>query len=193
MTGSLNLHSARAEYRHSSWRGAIEQRRYGKHRESSCKRAFPFHDHLGKGYRTLKEMCRKYGISVRLYFKRCAMGYSLMRVLTTDVKKGLYSHLIAGRNAIEVCDHEGRKFKSKKEMCKYWGISPSTYDGRLKRGVSVEEALTTKVEKRSKKSKVLTKIIAESINPAYEAEAKKSNKAGYVAASTTLTGLSVAL
>lgn len=142
----MSLAMARFERSYDSWRGAVNMRRFGSH-VRRISRNKTFHDHRGRAYSSLKEMCKHYGISVALYFKRTAMGYSLMRVLTTDVKLGAFSHLIAGRNAVQVSDHTGRVFESKKEMCDYWGISTSTYNARIKKGKSVFEALTTPVRK----------------------------------------------
>lgn len=40
-------------------------------------------------------------------------------------------------------DHIGQKFSSRIEMCKAWGITISQLEGRLSKGWSLEEALTT--------------------------------------------------
>lgn len=39
-------------------------------------------------------------------------------------------------------DHEGREFKSVAEMCRYWGVTATSYASRIRRGMSVERALT---------------------------------------------------
>lgn len=39
-------------------------------------------------------------------------------------------------------DHKGRVFKSKTEMCAFYGISMDTFNSRLNRGYSLELALT---------------------------------------------------
>jgi len=41
-----------------------------------------------------------------------------------------------------VVDHRGNRFVSRSEMCKFYGVHPQTYSSRIRRGVSVEEALT---------------------------------------------------
>ena len=38
-----------------------------------------------------------------------------------------------------IYDHKGNKFKSEKEMCKYWNISYCTYKDRKRRGWTLEE------------------------------------------------------
>lgn len=45
-------------------------------------------------------------------------------------------------------DHLGTVYGSMEEMCSVYGIKSSTYSARIKRGMSVEEALTTPVRKR---------------------------------------------
>ena len=159
MMKGLGVFNARLESRQSSWSSAILSRRVASEarwttRKSNTSKGIEgkFKDHKGNSFATLKEMCEHWGISVRLFFKRTAMGYSLMRVLTTDVKLGAFSQLIAGRNAKQVTDHEGTVFQSVSALCKHWGISMSTYNQRIKKGMSVKEALLTPIKQRKKKS-----------------------------------------
>ena len=43
----------------------------------------------------------------------------------------------------KICyDHNGKKFKNKKEMCKHWKISPGAFTYRIKCGRSLKDALT---------------------------------------------------
>lgn len=46
------------------------------------------------------------------------------------------------RAGIPCQDHEGNQFKSISEMCRHWGITASSYQGRLERGIDQKEALT---------------------------------------------------
>ncbi len=49
----------------------------------------------------------------------------------------------------EVCvDHKGRKFKTRKAMCEFWGVGPSTFSYRMKIGRSLEFALTASSHER---------------------------------------------
>lgn len=41
-------------------------------------------------------------------------------------------------------DHTGKEFKTKGDMCSYWGVTHSNFCHRLNRGWSMEEALTGK-------------------------------------------------
>lgn len=181
----LGIFNARLESRQSSWseailsRGVARRSGWSARKSNACEGEGKFKDHKGNRFATLKEMCEHWGISLRLFFKRTAMGYSLMRVLTTDVKLGAFSQLIAGRNAKQVTDHEGTVFESISAMCKHWGLSTSTYNNRIKKGMSVEEALLTPVKQRKKKServesveKAKNKIVVESKSVAVN---KRSN------------------
>ena len=56
-----------------------------------------------------------------------------------------------------VKDHLGNKFSSVTEMCKYYNIERTTYVGRLKRGYSVEEALTIPVKTVYKRNNTVYK------------------------------------
>lgn len=46
----------------------------------------------------------------------------------------------------QVTDHEGNIFPNTSQMCKHWGIVQGTFDGRIKRGMSVKEALTAPIK-----------------------------------------------
>ena len=50
-------------------------------------------------------------------------------------------------------DHLGQEFDTIIEMCKYWGMSAATFRARIKSGMTLEDALTTKVGMRCKKCK----------------------------------------
>lgn len=45
-------------------------------------------------------------------------------------------------NSCPVMDHECRHFKSEREMCRYWGVTPETYRYRRKHGLDKKTALT---------------------------------------------------
>lgn len=48
--------------------------------------------------------------------------------------------------------YDGRKFRTKAEMCEFFGIERKTYDQRIKRGWSQEKALTEPVKTSPLKS-----------------------------------------
>lgn len=147
-------------------------------------------DHLGKEFKTEKEMAQHWGISLEVYKGRRRSGWSLKDSLTTptrarslkeykDFKGRVFSSaksmakeykvssttllrmLDSGKSTEEVTrllsrrvaqkrrgvacsDHLGNSFPTKSEMLANWGMSKSTFDGRLRRGWSLEEALAGK-------------------------------------------------
>ena len=42
-------------------------------------------------------------------------------------------------------DHLGNDFKSKIDMCRYWNITESAFNARIRKGMTLEEILTTPV------------------------------------------------
>lgn len=90
-------------------------------------------DHLGKIYKTKKEMCEHYGIDLTVFQQRQKRGWDLQRSLSTSVKD-------------RVCrDHLGNKFDNFSAMARHYGISPSVLYNRVRRGVPLEVAVTLKV------------------------------------------------
>ena len=47
-------------------------------------------------------------------------------------------------------DHKGRKFKTRKAMCEFWGIEPSTFSYRMKIGHPLEFALTASAHEKGR-------------------------------------------
>jgi hypothetical protein len=90
-------------------------------------------DHLGKTYKTKKEMCEYYGIDLTVFQQRQKRGWDLQRSLSTSLKD-------------RVCkDHLGNKFDKFSVMARHYGISPSVLYNRVRRGVPLEVAVTFKV------------------------------------------------
>lgn len=85
-------------------------------------------DHLGNKYDTLKEMCKKYNISVGLYLYKLHCGMSVKDALT--------------KQSLTVKDHLGNEFNTVHQMCKYWGVSYGTYRNRRNHGMSLKDAIT---------------------------------------------------
>lgn len=54
-------------------------------------------------------------------------------------------------NACPVMDHEGRHFRSIREMCRWWGILSDTYRYRRNRGFDKKTALTMPLQQRGRK------------------------------------------
>ena len=89
-------------------------------------------DHLGRIYKSMKEMCGQYGVEVDTYKIRIIRGYSQEDALTMPSVRG------------KTCtDHLGRIYGSVKEMCGRYSISYQLYTCRIKAGWSKKEALIT--------------------------------------------------
>lgn len=126
-------------------------------------------DHLGIGYNSITELCNHYGISTRLYYDRLSRGFSQKQALGLEEKKKqrLYTKeeliqlynltdeqidlaLTLGLSGQQVrllslgrlsIDHKGNIYNSFNDMCKAWNKNTSTVKSRLKRGLSLSEAL----------------------------------------------------
>ncbi len=95
-------------------------------------------DHLGNVYGSDKEKCEHYGIDVHIYHRRVKnLGWSEEKALTTSARGSEYKY----------DDEMGHKFRTKKEMCRYHGVEPTTYNRRRKCGKSIKEALNPRREK----------------------------------------------
>ena len=157
-------------------------------------------DHLGKEFKTEKEIAKHWGISLEVYKGRRRSGWSLEKSLTTptrlvrepveyrDFKGRVFSsaksmakeykvssttllrmlddgksteevtHFLSQRDVhrrrgVTCSDHLGNTFPTKSEMFKHWGITKSTFENRIRRSWSLEEALTGKRKKKIKSSK----------------------------------------
>ena len=99
-------------------------------------------DHLGKEYPSLAAMARAYGHMPDVLSTRLKRGWDLETALLTP------DH---GRRTGVCRDHLGNCFLDKKSMAEAYGIDPKLCIMRLKRGWSVEKALTTPVASCSPK------------------------------------------
>lgn len=151
------LRQAQQEKRFYSWRGAIEQRRYGNRvRMTVCK------DHKGKVYSSALAMCKAYGITLGILIDRLMKRVGLGTALTKSLKRKV-SKFTPGYGAKAMVDHLGNEFTSKQALADYWGIPKSTLNTRLKKGMSLEEALTTPVKGRTVESKRPADLIISSL------------------------------
>lgn len=101
-------------------------------------------DHLGKSYETISDMCRHYNINYSVLRARLLTGWSLKDSLTVPVNTDICI------KAKEVEDHLGNKYNSITSMCKSYGLGIDTYKYRIKKGWTVEKALTTLVRPKKK-------------------------------------------
>lgn len=124
-------------------------------------------DHKGNSYRNVQEMCGNYGIKPATFRARMRNGFTLEEALTTAIGK-----LRKG----QVTDHLGNTYATIKEMCSFYGVNNSTYLCRIRKGYTVEEALT------GKRKKMITQIGSNKKKKKFEVKdisysAKKNPKA----------------
>lgn len=99
-------------------------------------------DHLGNVFSSIKDMCGYWNVNPATFRSRISRGETLKDALTGEGKTCITK---------EVTDHLGNVFVSKAEMCRYWKVNFSTFQGRLLHGDSLEEALTGEEKKKNKK------------------------------------------
>lgn len=97
-------------------------------------------DHTGVEHPSVTAMCEYWGVSTAAYYMRLQKGWTLEEALSP------YDPARDGRTKVWV-DHEGRVYPSKKAMCEVWGIKVGTFEQRLSRGWSLEEALVGRPNK----------------------------------------------
>ena len=86
-------------------------------------------------------MCDFCGGDLDVY--RCrvhSLKWTKERALTTAVKNRI-------RMKLPTVDHEGQNFESFEELARFYAMCPDTLKHRLKRGLSLEEALTMPVRR----------------------------------------------
>lgn len=108
--------------------------------KSSREKEKPFEDHLGNRFESFAAMCRYHGANTEATRSRVKKGMPIGEALTmprttTKIKPAK--------------DHLGTTFASVSAMCEHWGVTTSAYNGRIKNGWTVEEALTTPVQTQS--------------------------------------------
>lgn len=98
-------------------------------------------DHKGNKFRSVKDLCRNYGVSCGTFRYRLKVGWSLKDALETPVE------YVSRTDAFRCEDHLGNKFESIGLMCESYGISAETFQARLQRGWSLQDALTIPVKR----------------------------------------------
>jgi len=94
-------------------------------------------DHLGNTFQSERKMCQFYNVNIATYRTRINNGLSVKDALTLEIRK----HSDKGN----ICyDHLGNEYRSYNAMAKAYKIAPSVLRDRIKRGLSIEEALCKK-------------------------------------------------
>lgn len=105
--------------------------------ESDIKYSIKVEDHKGNKFNSKKEMYTYWGINDAVFTTRSRNGWELKDILETPIGQ-------TNPNPIKnIVDHLGNKFRTKREMYKYWNIPKTTVIARLKRGWSLKDALET--------------------------------------------------
>lgn len=118
---------------------SLEETLVGNFKRDSSPNAIPCVDHKGIQYSSLAKMCAAYGISAPVFRARRKAGLSLEECLSTHGEK---------RGApTPHQDHKGNIFPSKTEMCRSYNVQLPTFDHRISRGWTLEEALCGKPHK----------------------------------------------
>ena len=93
-------------------------------------------DHQGRKFKSCGEMCDFWGVDLENYNVRVhSLKWSKERALTTPVKTRT-------RLKLPTVDHQGRAFESFEQLARHYAMCPDTLKHRLKRGMSLEQALT---------------------------------------------------
>lgn len=103
-------------------------------------------DHLGKEYKTEKEMFTAWGITRNAYAHRRDLGWSLKDILTTPVR--------SVRSKDNWVDFNGKAFPSLTAMCKEYGVSRESVTLYMKEGMSPGDAIKGLLSRRNSKTKV---------------------------------------
>lgn len=90
-------------------------------------------DHKGNKFPSKAAMYRHYGISKYLLGDRLARGWSLQDALETTEAIDPHKPCV---------DHLGQEFPSVTEMLKHWNVGEVTYRERIRRGNTLEQALS---------------------------------------------------
>ena len=93
-------------------------------------------DHQGRKFKTCTEMCEFWAVDLDAYTCRVhSLKWTKERALTTPVKTRV-------RRTLPTTDHQGQNFESFEELARHYAMCPDTLKKRLKRGLSLKEALT---------------------------------------------------
>jgi hypothetical protein len=93
----------------------------------------------GIEFNTITAMPNHYGVKRTAYYQRLALGWSIKAALGLPDAQGRKER--QGRVGTPVRCHKGVLYTSTVSMCRAYGVSPSTYSRRIKKGVKSERAL----------------------------------------------------
>lgn len=123
----------------------------------------PTTDHLGNVFPRIKDMCEFWKISYSVYHKRINEGMSQKDALETKIQKNNICNIQNNKNTTTF-DHCGNKFTSLTTMCNYWNKTSITYNSRINKGWTQENALTIPTKNKNKQTQDHTGTSFESID-----------------------------
>lgn len=97
----------------------------------------PATDHLGNDYPSCHAMCQHYNLDMYLYKRRIKKGWSKEKALTTPSN---YKE----PQGQPVTDHKGVTYPSQKKLCDAYGIHPSVFSRKFKKGYPMKDILEPK-------------------------------------------------
>lgn len=97
----------------------------------------PATDHLGNSYPSCHAMCQHYGLDMYLYKRRIEKGWSKEKALTTPSN-------YREPNGQSITDHKGVTYPSHKKICDAYGIHPTVFSRKLKKGYPIKDILEPK-------------------------------------------------
>ena len=97
-------------------------------------------DHTGRVFRTQEDMCAAWNTSVDRLSRNLKAGMTLEQALTESPSRGRYSERIR-------TDHLGNTWPSNTAMCRAYGVDIRKFQSNIEKGMSVEEALSVKIQK----------------------------------------------
>lgn len=100
-------------------------------------------DPWGNEFNNYREMARAHNLSEDILRDRLKRGWSMEKALTAPINGANGEYI--GK---ECYDHTGRRFPSIKAKCKFWNITASAYNARIKKGMLEKDALTTPVKQK---------------------------------------------
>lgn len=96
-------------------------------------------DHLGNVYNSIADMCRAYEKTQNQINARLRNGWTLEEALTIPIMQSRDGKIL---HRGKFKDHLGNEYRSMTEMCEAYGKERLVVSNRLKRGWSLEKALT---------------------------------------------------
>lgn len=100
-------------------------------------------DHEGNIFPSVRAMCKYWKVPTTTYYSRIKKGYPIEYALSYDEKKIQQMY-----KTCKTCqDHKGNIYPSYVLMCEAYGKDYSIYEKRIKKGYTLERALTQEIRK----------------------------------------------